>query len=76
MIVYFQRSNGSLLKLNEATTKEEVNKIINQHLMNHNYKSHYTRWWKEFNGDWICDVGSWSEFYIVKGADEHFLERE
>lgn len=76
MIVYFQDKHQNYLRLGEAKTKREVNKLISNHLNSHNYKSHYSRWWREFNGDWICDVGSWSEFYVVKGADEHFLERE
>lgn len=74
MIVYFKRSNGELIKLGEAHNQKEVRKIISKHLEEHNFKSYYWRWWREHNGLWMCDIGSWSEFYVVEGANEHFLE--
>lgn len=73
MVVYFQRSNGERVKLNNALTLEEINRIITNHLKEHNYKSYYRRWWKELDNSWICDVGSWSEFYIVEGVEELFF---
>lgn len=76
MIVYFRDKNNNYLKLGEAENQTQVNNFISKHLENHNYRAPYWRWWMESNGDLWCDVGSWSEFYVVKGVDEHFLERE
>ena len=73
--VYFRNSRGIDRLLAEVDSKREVNLIIFNFLADHNYKSYYSRWWREPNGDWICDVGSWSEFFVVKGADETFMEK-
>lgn len=68
MTLYFQYSNGNRRELAEYTNKENIFKAINNFLDKHNYKSYYTRVWREEDEVWI-DVGSWSEFFVVKDED-------
>lgn len=82
--LYFQRSNGNHLLLQEnVETVEEALKLIGEFLDRHNYTSHYTR----IIGDEVVtfDVGSWSEFFIlaaadkiavVEGTEKDFIERK
>lgn len=74
--VYFRNSHGKEYLLTTAKTNKEARKAIYDFLKERNFKTYYWRWWKEANGDWICDVGSWSEFFIVRGADKSFIEGE
>ena len=74
-IVYFENSYGKRKELGWFFTNKQANEIITKHLQEHNYKSYYRRWWfDERTKEWWCDVGSHSEFYIIIGEDEHFLD--
>lgn len=73
MTLYFQSSNGKRRKLGEYTNKEDILKAINKFLDDHSFKSYYTRIWREEDEVWI-DVGSWSEFFIVKDEDREWGE--
>lgn len=73
MTLYFQSSNGNRCELGEYTTKKYIFKAINNFLDQHNYKSYYTRIWREGDEVWI-DVGSWSEFFVVTDEDGEWGE--
>jgi len=45
---------------------KDMFKPINVFLDEHNYKSYYARYWKDEEGDWTVDVGSHTEFFILK----------
>ena len=65
LILYFQNSNGDRRKIGNPNSIDEVSNIISDFLKNHNYKSYYTRTWKNENGEICYDVGSHSEFFIL-----------
>lgn len=65
MIVYFENSNGTKREIGRAPTEQAARKIVQDFLALHNYKSYYTREWKE-EGELKIDVGSWSEFFYIK----------
>ena len=67
--LYFQRSNGHYLLIQEQVDENDALDIISNFLEKHNYKSYYTRYWKK-NGKTIYDVGSWSEFFVLAAADK------
>ena len=67
--LYFQRSNGNYLLIQEQVDEDEVLNIISNFLEKHNYKSYYIRYWHE-DGKTIYDVGSWSEFFVLAAADK------
>ena len=66
MKLYFQNSRGVERLIAEASNREEVVKEINKFLDDHNYKSYYTQICED-NGRLMIDVGSWSEFFYLKG---------
>lgn len=65
LILCFQNSNGDKRKIGNPNSIDEVSDIISDFLKNHNYKSYYTRTWKNENGEICYDVGSHSEFFIL-----------
>lgn len=67
--LYFQRSNGNYLLIQEQVTEDEAMSVISNFLNRHNYTSYYTRYWRE-DGKTIYDVGSWSEFFVLAAADK------
>ena len=68
MKLYFQNSRGVERLIAEPSNREEVVKEINKFLYVHNYKSYYTRVWKE-DGRLVFDVGSYTEFFILEGMN-------
>lgn len=46
--------------------EKDVNRRIQQFLDEHHYKSYYTRTWVENGSKWF-DVGSHTEFFVVRG---------
>lgn len=66
MKLYFRNCYGTERLIAECQTVQEVHKEIKKFLDEHNYKSYYSRFWKEDNGDIVVDVGSYTEFFIVK----------
>ena len=66
MELYFQNCQGNERLVAKCETVNEVHKEIKKFLDEHEYVSHYSRSWG--NGENIMiDVGSHSEFFIVKG---------
>lgn len=65
MNIYFLNTYGKRKQIGTASTQEEIFKIINKFLDEHNYKSYYTRTWTEKDEMWV-DVGSHTEFFIIK----------
>lgn len=72
MLLYFENSKGQRRLITNPTTVSDMWKDINNFLFEHNFKSHYAR--INFGKDeWVIDVGSWTEFFIVKDFDEEDL---
>ena len=68
MELYFQNCQGNERLVAECETVSEVHKEIKKFLDEHEYVRHYSRSWG--NGENIMiDVGSHSEFFIVKGIN-------
>lgn len=61
--LYFQRSNGEYIILQESCSEAQAQTKINQFLDEHNFKSYYTRIWERDENRWY-DVGSHTEFFI------------
>jgi hypothetical protein len=83
--LYFQRANGTYLRIKSDVKEDEVIREINEFLERHNFKSYYTRYWTE-NGITTYDVGSWTEFFVyapaellnankIVGTEQDFIER-
>ena len=66
MELYFQNCQGNERLIAECETVSGVHKEIKKFLDEHEYVSHYSRSWGNEENIMI-DVGSHSEFFIVKG---------
>lgn len=66
MKLYFENSYGKERLIAEVANEEEAFKEIHKFLDEHNFKSYYTRTWMRNKYDKVYDVGSHSEFFIVK----------
>ena len=80
MKVYFENSKGKRRVIGEdANTSQEVMKIIQDFLDEHNYKSYYTRMWCK-DGWTRFDVGSHTEFFLcdeeIGFSEEDFSEED
>jgi hypothetical protein len=64
--LYFKNSQGKERLIAECETAKDVSREIHKFLDDHNYRSHYSRSWGNEENIMI-DVGSHSEFFIVKG---------
>lgn len=51
-------------ELGNHLTEQEAARMRNKFLDNHNYKSYYTRMWKDEQGNTWYDVGSHTEFFV------------
>lgn len=73
--LYFKRSNDTYLLIKENLVDEQVALAeVSEFLKRHNYTSYYIRFWT--NADQTTyDVGSWSEFFVLAPADNHFKDR-
>lgn len=81
MKLYFENRYGDRREIANCKNSEEVNTAINTFIRtcnknkpeNKKFKTHYTRVWTDFdeqfkeNVTWY-DVGSHSEFFILKGV--------
>ena len=65
MILYFETSNGERKEIGHPESEKEIFKLISDFLKKHNYKSCYTRIWKNEIGEICYDVGSHSEFFVL-----------
>ena len=73
MKVYFENSEGKRRVIGEnISTRQEVMKIIQDFLNEHNYKSYYTRVWYKDGLTWF-DVGSHTEFFL---CDSNLMEKD
>ena len=69
MLLYFENSKCQRRIISNPTTVSDMWKDINNFRSNHNYKSCYSR--INFGEkEWVIDVGSHSEFFIVKNFDD------
>lgn len=66
MKLYFKNSQGKERPIAECETTKDVGREIQKFLDDHNYKSYYSRSWGD-KGNVIIDVGSYSEFFVLKG---------
>lgn len=68
---YFQRSNDERILLGENITEPQAMILMHDFLIDHNYKSYYTRMYK-VNNEIYYDVGSWTEkfVFVIKGEGE------
>ena len=80
--LYFKRSTGGYLLIKKNVLEANALEEISAFLQRHNYKSYYTRYWKDGNSI-IYDVGSWSEFFEltdknppIDGTEEDFIDRK
>lgn len=64
--VYFEASNKNKRLLDKVNTTIEVSKVIQDFLKDHNFKSYYWRYWRTPEGDTYVDVGSHTEFFVIK----------
>lgn len=70
MILYFQNSNNEEIEIGRGKTLKEINKISNQFLKDHNFKSYYTRVTFENKNRVSLDFGSHIEFFIITNEDD------
>lgn len=68
--LYFQNHFGQKKFIESVDSLEGAFKEIENFLKKRNYKSHYSRYWIEENGNIKIDVGSHSEFFIIKDGKE------
>ena len=66
MKLYFENSQGEERLIAECDTVSAVHKEIKKFLDEHEYVSHYSRSWGN-DDNIIIDVGSHSEYFILKG---------
>ena len=66
MKLYFRNSRGEERIIAEPIDEKECHMEIQKFLDEHKFKSYYTRTWTEPDGSKWYDVGSWSEFFIVR----------
>lgn len=66
MKLYFKNCEGKERLITECDTVSAIHKEIMKFLDEHEYVSHYSRSWGN-EENIIIDVGSHSEFFVVKG---------
>lgn len=71
MILYFKSSNGKRRELGEYSNRVDVFDAINKFLDDHNFKSYYTRIWRQEDEVWF-DVGSYTEFFVLIDKENKF----
>lgn len=67
--LYFQRTNGTYLLIQENVSKDGALNIISDFLKRSDYTSYYSRYWAK-DEITIFDVGSWSEYFVLAAADK------
>lgn len=68
MKLYFLARSGEERLLATVDTEEDAFREIQKFLDEHNFKSYYTRTWiiPEENNAIYVDVGSWSEYMVIR----------
>ena len=69
MTVYFENTNGVQREIGMVDTQEEAFKIIRKFLDEHSYKALYWRSWSGESGEIWVDVGSHTEFFVIKESE-------
>lgn len=75
MILNFKNGQGVERDIGQPNSYKETCEMIDKFLDKHNFKSYYTRIWKD-NGKYVFDVGSHSEFFILDICGEVIEELE
>ena len=78
MKLYFENSYGERRPIADVTSREDVYRAIHNFIDECNkyktedtkFKSYYTRYWDNGDGFIKYDVGSWSEFFLLKLSDQ------
>ena len=72
MNLYFQYSDGSQSLIAQNVQKGDAIRVALDDLngRNPNFKTYYQRTWTDDNGWYWIDVGSWSEFYILRDEEQ------
>lgn len=69
MLLYFEDKRGQRRVISTPTTIKDMWKDIRAFLSDHNYKAPYIK--INFGeNEWVIDLGSWNEFFIVKDFDD------
>lgn len=66
MVLYFENSQGEWRKIGEPASKQEAWKIVSRFCADRNFKIYYCRNWTTPEGETYYDVGSHTEFFILK----------
>lgn len=66
--IYFENQLGERRLLAKKENDEQVWQVINNFLTQHRYNAPYIRTWEQDGEKWY-DVGSWSEFFIVRPCE-------
>lgn len=72
--VYFRRSNGEDKFLANCADFNTVNEVISYFLKERNFKSYYSRMWVSAPGVLKIDIGSHTEFFIVRGPVDTIIK--
>lgn len=86
MILYFQNSKGIEREIGQPITYKEAWHGISEFLLDHKFKSYYTRVQREYDtpyskadktkNRYVFDVGSHTEFFILDACGEVIEELE
>lgn len=66
MELYFENSRGERRLIAKPKTEEDVNKVIHKFCEDRHFKIYYVRTWRDKEGLKWYDVGSHTEFFILK----------
>lgn len=66
MKLYFENSRGERRVIAEPETEEEANKEIHKFCEDRNFKIYYVRSWVDNKGFKWFDVGSHTEFFLLR----------
>lgn len=69
MELYFKNNRGEERKLADVKDSREAMTEINKFCDERKFKIYYVRGWIEKNGDTVYDVGSHTEFFILRGGN-------
>lgn len=72
--LYFRRYNKELVPVCDVPDNIDMDSVMDMisndvAKYNPDYKIYYIRSWREEDGSVWFDVGSWSEFYVLKKED-------
>lgn len=68
MVLFFENSYGEQRKIGEPANEKEACDMIQSFCEERNFPIPYWRGWVQ-NGEIHYDVGSYTEFFVLKGGD-------